>query len=217
MIVLFFPFARDLTYLYKRLRYTYVHGPKINFNVEIIGVTFWIKIPIDHANRDLSPTLRAPPQEGRLTNARPDTCTNFIDWLAAENARDPSSITRCITITLATRAKRERERVYRSVDRNFARDECRAVKEFTMFVSRDVGNTSRGLYVDKTKLSLSDLKSRTFVRDIFLRMRSSSKFLGQSAILISNIFVYTCPLKFNKRLISQRIRNHESTRSHYME
>lgn len=55
MIVLFFPFARDLTYLYKRLRYTYVHGPKINFNVEIIGVTFWIKIPIDHANRDLSP------------------------------------------------------------------------------------------------------------------------------------------------------------------
>lgn len=109
MIVLFFPFARDLTYLYKRLRYTYVHGPKINFNVEIIGVTFWIKIPIDHANRDLSPTLRAPPQEGRLTNARPDTCTNFIDWLAAENARDPSSITRCITITLATRTKRERE------------------------------------------------------------------------------------------------------------
>lgn len=193
MIVLFFPFARDLTYLYKRLRYTYVHGPKINFNVEIIGVTFWIKIPIDHANRDLSPTLRAPPQEGRLTNARPDTCTNFIDWLAAEIARDPSSITRCITITLATRAKRkrERERVYWSVDRNFARDECRAVKEFTMFVSRDVGNTSRGLYVDKTKLSSSEISNVCARHFPSNGTRSPSKFLGQSAILISNIFVRT--------------------------
>ena len=176
MIVLFFPFARDLTYLYKRLRYTYVHGPKINFNVEIIGVTFWIKIPIDHANRDLSPTLRARRSINKRSSrhlykfhrlARGRKCTRSVLHHAVYNdyARHEGK-----ERERERERERKRKRVYWSVDRNFARDECRrAVKEFTMFVSRDVGNTSRGLYVDKTKLSSSDSKSRTFVRDIFLR------------------------------------------------
>lgn len=54
MIALFFPFARDLTHLYKRHRYTCLRVQAENqFQRRDYRVTFCIKIPIDHASRDL--------------------------------------------------------------------------------------------------------------------------------------------------------------------